>query len=106
MIFLLQEPNNLTNLSTFRYSGLVHNKTLSIVPSDKTGFTVIYKKHKFQHQPAKNTVKITLKHGARRSLGKLRNILKNNKYRSDLRQVKCFFFFIIFLQIALFCGIQ
>lgn len=41
---LFQERNNLTNVSSFRYSGLVHRKTLAVVPADKTGFTVIYKK--------------------------------------------------------------
>lgn len=108
----LQERNNLTNLSTFKYSGLVHKKTLGIIPAtDKKGFTVVYKKRKYQvimiyfihilifknkiiiyilftqNRPVKNTTKVTLKHGARRSLGKLKNILKHGNYRSDLRQV-------------------
>lgn len=43
-----QERNNLTNVSSFRYSGLVHKKTLAIVPADKTGFSVLYKKSKYQ----------------------------------------------------------
>lgn len=43
-----QERNNLTNLSSYRYSGLVHKKTLAIVPADKTGFSVLYKKNKYQ----------------------------------------------------------
>lgn len=40
-----------------------------------------------QKKPAKSTVKVSLKHGPRRSLGKLRKILTASKYRSDLRQV-------------------
>jgi len=80
------ERNNLTNVSTFRYSGLVHKKTLAVVPADKGGFTVIYNKKKYQNRPAKNTVKVTFKHGARRSLSKLKTILKHQKYRSDLKQ--------------------
>jgi large subunit ribosomal protein L28e len=39
------EPNNLNNLSSFRYSGLVHKKSVGIVAApDNKGFTVIYKK--------------------------------------------------------------
>lgn len=40
-----------------------------------------------QNRPAKSTVKVTLKHGPRRSLSKLRTLLKANKYRTDLHQV-------------------
>lgn len=43
--FYFQEPNNLTNLSSYRYNGLVHKKTVGIVDApDKKGFTVVYKK--------------------------------------------------------------
>lgn len=46
---ILQEVNNLTNVSSFRYSGLVHKKTLAITPAaDKSGITVQYKKSKYQ----------------------------------------------------------
>jgi len=39
------EPNNLTNLSSFRYSGLIHKKSVGIVSApDNKGFTVVYKK--------------------------------------------------------------
>jgi Ribosomal L28e protein family. len=39
------EPNNLTNLSSFRYSGLVHKKSVGVVAApDTKGFTVVYKK--------------------------------------------------------------
>jgi large subunit ribosomal protein L28e len=39
------EPNNLNNLSSFRYSGLIHKKSVGIVAApDNKGFTVIYKK--------------------------------------------------------------
>ncbi|XP_037939884.1 60S ribosomal protein L28-like [Teleopsis dalmanni] len=80
------EPNNLTNLSSYRYNGLVHKKTLSIVPADKKGFTVVMKKGKNAQRPAKNTVTVTMKSGPRRSLKKLRNLLTDNKYRKDLTQ--------------------
>jgi large subunit ribosomal protein L28e len=39
------EPNNLTNLSSFRYSGLIHKKSVGVVAAaDNKGFTVVYKK--------------------------------------------------------------
>ncbi|XP_055844417.1 60S ribosomal protein L28 [Episyrphus balteatus] len=79
------EPNNLTNISSYRYSGLVHKKTLGVIPAKK-GFTVCMKKGKYQNRPSKNSVRVTMKAGPRRSLKKLRNLLTGNKYRSDLKQ--------------------
>ena len=35
------------NLNSYRYNGLVHKKSVGIVPAaDKKGFTVVYKKAK------------------------------------------------------------
>ncbi|XP_053682902.1 60S ribosomal protein L28 [Sabethes cyaneus] len=79
------EPNNLTNLSSYRYSGLVHKKTLSVVPADK-GISLVYKRPKQHNKPAKSTVKVTLKHRPRRTLKKIKNIINGNRYRRDLRQ--------------------
>ncbi|KAK2576096.1 hypothetical protein KPH14_007431 [Odynerus spinipes] len=82
------EPSNLTNLSSYRYSGLVHRKSVGIVDTpDKKGFAVVYKKANKVHKPAKATVRSTMKSGARRSLYKLRRLLKTNKYRVDLTKV-------------------
>uniref|UniRef100_A0A1B0DIX5 Large ribosomal subunit protein eL28 n=1 Tax=Phlebotomus papatasi TaxID=29031 RepID=A0A1B0DIX5_PHLPP len=78
------ERNNLTNLSSYRYSGLVHHKTLAVLPADKKGFTVVYKKKKVENQPSKSLVKVTMKSGPRRSLYKLKKMLKAQKYRKDL----------------------
>ncbi|XP_030760875.1 60S ribosomal protein L28 [Sitophilus oryzae] len=79
------ESNNLTNLSSYRYNGLVHKKSLSIVDApDKKGFTVVYKKSKKQRKPRQNLVKRTFKSGPRRSLFKLKTLLEGNKYRTDL----------------------
>ena len=80
------ERNNLTNVSSFRYNGLVHKKTVGVVPADKKGFTVLLKTRRNQNKPAKNVQKVTFKSGARRSLSKLRNSLVNNRYRNDLKQ--------------------
>lgn len=44
---MFQEPNNLLNLNSYRYNGIVHKKSIGIVPAaDKKGFTVVYKKAK------------------------------------------------------------
>ncbi|XP_055625271.1 60S ribosomal protein L28 [Toxorhynchites rutilus septentrionalis] len=81
-----KEANNLTNLSSFRYSGLIHKKTLGVVPADK-GVSLVYKRPKYQTKPAKASVKVTLKHRPRRTLKKIKKILNANRYRRDLRQV-------------------
>jgi len=80
------ERNNLTNLSSLRYNGLVHKKTVGVVPADKKGFTVVLKTKKNQSKPVKNVHKVTFKDGARRSLSKLRSTLVHSHYRNDLKQ--------------------
>ncbi|XP_067612881.1 large ribosomal subunit protein eL28 isoform X2 [Eurosta solidaginis] len=81
------EANNLANVSSFRYSGLVHKKAVGVVPAaDKKGFTVVLKKGKYAQRPAKNTVHYSFKAGPRRSLKKLKNLLTEAKYRKDLTQ--------------------
>ena len=81
------ERNNLTNVSSYRYSGIVHKKTVGIVPApDKKGFTVVMKKGKYSQRPAKNTIRVTMTAGPRRSLKKLKNLLTGIKYRKDLTQ--------------------
>ncbi|KRT80097.1 hypothetical protein AMK59_6901, partial [Oryctes borbonicus] len=82
------ESNNLTNLSSYRYNGLIHKKSVGIVDGpDKRGFTVVYKKASKQNKPRKNTIKRTMKTGPRRSLYKLKRLLNKNKYRTDLTKV-------------------
>lgn len=84
-----QEPNNLTSVSSYRYSGVVHKKTVGVVPAaDKNGFTAVLKKGKYGQRPAKNTVRVNFKAGPRRSLKKLKNLLIGSKYRKDLTQVR------------------
>uniref|UniRef100_A0A182PVV8 Large ribosomal subunit protein eL28 n=1 Tax=Anopheles epiroticus TaxID=199890 RepID=A0A182PVV8_9DIPT len=80
------EPGNLTNLSSYRYSGLVHNKTVTITPAEKKGINFVYRRVKKANQPAKAPVKVTLKQGPRRTLKKISNIMKATRYRADLRQ--------------------
>ncbi|KAF5296548.1 hypothetical protein FQA39_LY12466 [Lamprigera yunnana] len=79
------EPYNLTNLSAYKYNGLVHKKALGIVDApDKKGFTVLYKKQSARFKPGKSIVKRTMKSGARRTLHKLKRLMYANKYRPDL----------------------
>ncbi|KAF2899365.1 hypothetical protein ILUMI_06808 [Ignelater luminosus] len=79
------EPNNLLNLNSYRYNGLVHKKSVGIVDTpDKKGFTVVYKKSNKQYKPRKSTVKRTMKAGPRRSLWKLKRLMNKNRYRTDL----------------------
>ncbi|XP_036335960.1 60S ribosomal protein L28-like [Rhagoletis pomonella] len=81
------EASNLTNVSSFRYSGLVHKKTVGVVPAaDKKGFSVVLKKGKNAQRPAKSTVRVSFKAGPRRALKKLKNLLTGAKYRKDLTQ--------------------
>lgn len=78
----------MTNQSSYRYSGLIHRKSVGIVDTpDKKGFTVVYKKAKAVNKPAKATVRSTMKAGARRSLYKLKTLLTKNKYCVDLTKV-------------------
>lgn len=89
LISSFQEPNNLTNKSSFRYSGLVQRKTVGVTPAvDKKGFVVSLKKVKGQRKPAKMYQEIKMKQpGFRRPLKKLRNTLVKNEYRKDLTKV-------------------
>ncbi|XP_039286513.1 60S ribosomal protein L28-like [Nilaparvata lugens] len=79
------EPNNLLNVASFRYNGLIHRKSVGIeAPADKKGFTVVTKRAKKHHKPGKSLVKTTMKSGPARSLLKLRRMLKKTHYRTDL----------------------
>ncbi|XP_059477952.1 large ribosomal subunit protein eL28 [Neocloeon triangulifer] len=79
------EPNNLSNLASFRFNGLIHKKTIGIEPAkDNKGFQLVWKKTRNQHRLAKLTNKTTMKAGPRRSLYKLRKFILKNGYRKDL----------------------
>jgi len=80
------EPNNLTNKSSFRYSGIVQRKTVGIEPTaDNKGFVLVTKKRRTQGKPSQAYSKTIMKAaGPARPLKKLRNSLVKNKYRKDL----------------------
>ncbi|CAG8668522.1 5945_t:CDS:2, partial [Dentiscutata erythropus] len=82
------EPNNLTNLHSFKYSGLACNKTIGISPApDNRGVIVNARKSKVESfQPAKSTHKVTLSKGTRRSAKSFTNTFTRAGYRPDLRK--------------------
>lgn len=80
-----KEPNNVTNLNSYRYNGLIQKKAVGVVENpDRKGFTVVYKKAKATNKPVKNTVRRTFKAGARRSLyTRLTHLLKFSTFRDS-----------------------
>merc|ERR1719510_325819 len=80
------EPMNLKNLHSFRYSGLVRNKALGIHSApDNKGIVMSYKTKKARSKPAKGTVKVTYKLGARTTLSRVNKFIRHQNYRKDLR---------------------
>ncbi|CAH2088015.1 unnamed protein product [Euphydryas editha] len=80
-----KEPNNVTNLNAYRYNGLIHKKAIGVVENpNRKGFTVVYKKAKATNKPAKNLIRRPFKAGARRSLHKVKRLIRANNYRTDL----------------------
>eukprot|EP00088_Acartia_fossae_P001472 TRINITY_DN1056_c0_g1_i3.p1 TRINITY_DN1056_c0_g1~~TRINITY_DN1056_c0_g1_i3.p1 ORF type:complete len:152 (-),score=57.17 TRINITY_DN1056_c0_g1_i3:83-502(-) len=79
------EPCNLKNVNSKRYNGLVNAKAVGIEAGENNkGFVLVTKKAKFVKKPAKATVRVPMKAGARRSLKKMKNVLQMNRYRKDL----------------------
>ncbi|XP_030624160.1 large ribosomal subunit protein eL28 [Chanos chanos] len=80
------EPNNLKARNAFRFNGLVHRKTVGVEPAaDGKGVVVILKKRAGQRKPAASYEKITINKNSRATLSSLRNVIRKNNYRKDLR---------------------
>ncbi|PIK36163.1 putative 60S ribosomal protein L28 [Apostichopus japonicus] len=78
------EPNNLKNRPTYRGSGLIHKKTVGVIPApDNKGVMLVMKRKKGQNRPAKMYNKVTFKKGWRSNLKGIANSV--NGYRSDLK---------------------
>ena len=83
-----KEPNNLKGKNAYRYNGLIHKKSVGVVPaSDGKGIVLVTTKSKNQRKPAKFTNRMELKKGARRSLETIDKVIRKGKYRRDLRKV-------------------
>ncbi|KAG9460265.1 hypothetical protein GDO78_022996, partial [Eleutherodactylus coqui] len=82
------EPNNLKARNSFRYNGLIHRKTVGVEPAaDGKGIIVVLKKRAGQRKPVTTYEKITINKNSRATLSSVRHIIRNNKYRKDLRMV-------------------
>ncbi|XP_048022323.1 60S ribosomal protein L28 isoform X1 [Chanodichthys erythropterus] len=80
------EPNNLKSRNAFRFNGLIHQKTVGVEPAaDGKGVVVVLKKRAGQRKPATSYEKITINKNSRATLASVRNIIRKNKYRRDLR---------------------
>lgn len=76
------------NKNSFRFSGLVQPKTVGIVPTKESdGVVLTTRKTSFRNKPARNMNTVTFKtsSGPRRVLNKIRNTLRQNRYRKDLK---------------------
>merc|ERR1712203_1417 len=82
---LTREPNNLTARNSFKYNGLVNNKTVGIeAPSSGAkGVVIALRKTKGANRPAKSLSKSRVQ-GSRHAIKTIRNTLDANGYRKDL----------------------
>ncbi|CAG8727680.1 10804_t:CDS:2, partial [Acaulospora morrowiae] len=82
------EPNNLTNLNSFKYSGLANKKTIGISSApDNRGVVVTSKKNNVaSFRPTKTVHKVALSKGVRKSAKSFTNLYTRAGYRPDLRK--------------------
>ena len=82
-----REPGNLASLHSYKYSGLVNDKSVGIVPNEKKGVDVTTKKTKVSPVAVKGArATTTVKGGSRRVAGAVANIAAKHGYRPDLRK--------------------
>ncbi|KAK9761654.1 hypothetical protein K7432_013291 [Basidiobolus ranarum] len=82
------EPNNLTNLNSFKYSGLANSKVVGISanPSGK-GVVLSTKKQVISSsKPAKSFQKVAISGSSRRAAKTIVNVTARSGYRADLRK--------------------
>ncbi|XP_033928307.1 large ribosomal subunit protein eL28 [Melopsittacus undulatus] len=80
------EPHNLKSRHSFRYNGLIHRKSVGVEPApDAKGIVVVLKKRTGQRKPSSSSSRISIHRDARATLRSLRNIIRKNRYRRDLR---------------------
>ncbi|KAL8575713.1 hypothetical protein ACOMHN_055902 [Nucella lapillus] len=79
------EPNNLKGRNSFRYSGLVHKRTVGVEPAkDGKGVVLVTRKVKGSRKPGNNVNRVELKRDSRRTFRAIRSITKRSGYRQDL----------------------
>ncbi|CDS13766.1 hypothetical protein LRAMOSA05940 [Lichtheimia ramosa] len=92
--FLVKRPNgveftaergNLTNLNTFKYSGIANNKAVDIAAAPR-GVRVTLKKAKQLQKPAKATHSYVIAKSRRATAKSVANLVARSGYRADLRK--------------------
>lgn len=82
-----REPNNLANIHSYRYSGLVNDKTVSITPAAKgKGIRVSTKNADAASNKIAGSRKVTFvkRGGPRHAAGAVASIVGKSGYRPDL----------------------
>jgi len=82
------EKNNLVNLNSPKFSGLIHRKTVSMLADpEKKGVVLTTRLSKVStRKPAKAYKSTTLKRGARRNALSVVNLVTKSGYRPDLKR--------------------
>lgn len=83
-----KDPLNPKGIQTFRWSGSIQRKTLSVTshPSGK-GVVMVYRKRKHQLRPKKSLEKVPLVRDNRRTFRHIRKFVNRNFYRTDIKMV-------------------
>ncbi|KAI7858825.1 ribosomal protein L28e [Circinella umbellata] len=79
------EAGNLTNLNTFKYSGIANDKTVDIRGTGR-GVQVTTKIVKKANTPAKSLNKTVITKSRRGTAKSVANLIAKNGYRADLRK--------------------
>ncbi|ORX82315.1 60S ribosomal protein l28 [Basidiobolus meristosporus CBS 931.73] len=82
------EPNNLTNLNSFKYSGLANTKAFGISanPSGKGVVLSTKKQAVSASKPAKSSQRVAISGSSRRAARAIVNATARSGYRADLRK--------------------
>lgn len=86
-----REPANLTQLHSYKYSGLVNAKSVAVeAPASGKGVVITTKNSKKGPQAVKSSKNVSSikKGGGRRTAGVVSNIVAKRNYRSDLTKGK------------------
>ncbi|CAO3638607.1 unnamed protein product [Cunninghamella blakesleeana] len=77
------EANNLTNVHSFKYSGIANAKAVGIQSATR-GIKVITKKTKKANSPAKAVNSVVIAKTRRQTAKSVANLIAKSKYRADL----------------------
>ncbi|XP_046368562.1 large ribosomal subunit protein eL28-like [Haliotis cracherodii] len=92
--FLLKRPgltvsterNNLKNINSFRYNGLIRRKTVGVEPAkDGKGIVMVTRNATGTRKPNKAFTRVEMKRDPRRTFATVRKTIRRNKYRKDLK---------------------